>query len=193
LAVVPVPAAGSAWGGLNEFPAPTTSDGETPIKRPAQAALEADRHNQVIREWLLGYLAQVMPAPGQRPDTMLGPYLAMRKASGSMSLKLMAGDVERAEALAKSSGLTVAECIEIYSQLNLRNTPSWQGGSLLEKGKMKSKKKLKKAGKAAVELYNRPIIPDSNDAQKRAQGFQDFAMMYRATRQQIFNDPRFGR
>jgi hypothetical protein len=65
----------------------------------------------------------------------------------------------------------------------------------------KSDKRLQKAlrkrvgipdspGKAAAQILSRPIVPDSSDVQKRAQGFPDFVALYYAGRQQLV-DQRF--
>jgi hypothetical protein len=44
----------------------------------------------------------------------------------------------------------------------------------------------------ADRVLNTVIRPDSADAQKRAQGFADFKVLYNATRRDITdNDPRF--
>src|SRR6516162_5740519 len=44
--------------------------------------------------------------------------------------------------------------------------------------------------KQAAEILSRPIVPDSSDTTKRAQGFQDFQQLYYATRQQL-GGPKF--
>jgi hypothetical protein len=50
-------------------------------------------------------------------------------------------------------------------------------------------KRLAKANKAvelrAAQLLQAPIVPDTSDIAKRSQNLQDFALLYRAGRQQM--------
>jgi hypothetical protein len=46
--------------------------------------------------------------------------------------------------------------------------------------------------KQAAEILSRPIVPDTSDMAKRAQGYQDFRALYYAGRQQLVG-PRYQR
>jgi hypothetical protein len=81
---------------------------------------------------------------GQACGTKLG------KRSNAM-LKLEKGDVEAADRLAKLSGLTFEECLKIYSDLNVMNTPSYLGGELIEKGSDTTPRERRRLEKAAME------------------------------------------
>ena len=70
--------------------------------------------------------------PGQQCGTRLG------KRSKAM-FKLEADDVEAARRLSKLTGYTFEECLKAYSDVNEMNTPSYEGGTLIQKkGETKS-------------------------------------------------------
>ena len=79
--------------------------------------------------------------PGQLCGTRLG------KRSKAM-FKLEAGDVEAAERMSKLTGYTFAECVKAYSDVNEMNTPSYEGGTLIQKKGDQKAVILEKLGKA---------------------------------------------
>src|SRR5215469_11353538 len=117
-------------------------------------ALEILRHNQRVAEamasvarlrgggaaldearrkfWAMGIDA-LIPVPGQQHDTRLSDVV-ITKGKALIKLKLEAGDVEAAERLARETGKSFDECLELYSAINIMNTPSYQGGELIQKG-----------------------------------------------------------
>ena len=80
---------------------------------------------------LSGYLSET--AADEAPDGHLGSRVGLRKGSTVLQLKLEAGDVQRAEELARETGCSFDECIKIYSDINILNTPSYLGGELIAK------------------------------------------------------------
>ena len=93
------------------------------------------RHqNQGARAYLSNYL-DAADASAEAADGHLGSTIGLRKANEAMTLnlKLMEGDVEGAERLSKRTGLSFDECLKIYSDLNILNTPSYLGGGLIQK------------------------------------------------------------
>src|SRR5215472_7515969 len=89
--------------------------------------------NQRARAYLSNYLDA--DASDEAADGHLGSTIGLRKANEAMTLnlKLMEGDVEGAERLSKRTGLSFDECLKIYSDLNILNTPSYLGGGLIQK------------------------------------------------------------
>jgi hypothetical protein len=95
----------------------------------------ARHQNQTARAYLSNYL-DAADTSGEAADGHLGSKFGLRKRANeamTLNLKLMEGDVERASVLAKQSGLSLDACIKIYSELNIRNTPSYQGGEMIQK------------------------------------------------------------
>jgi hypothetical protein len=107
----------------------------------ANSDLRASR----LRQWLCDHLERTAPAEGQRLDTRLGTI------EGWTTMKLLAGDIEAAEKLAKAEGITLAKALAIYSALNIANTPSYAGGTLISKKGDSVKKSSKKAAKAVAK------------------------------------------
>jgi hypothetical protein len=96
-----------------------------------------------------------------------------------IKLKLEAGDVERAEALAKETGLSFDECIKIYSDINIMNTPSYQGGQLIQKAGG-----LPPSAQAALRELD--LASENHAAAKRGHGIDPYvtkANLDRATTQ----------
>jgi hypothetical protein len=66
-----------------------------------------------------------------------------------------------------------------------------KGIPVKSKAQKKAARKLHKASqKAAAEILARPIVPDTSDPVRKAQGFSDFQALYHAGRRQLF-DQRF--
>jgi len=109
----------------------------------------AELERAKVEFWARGIEA-LIPLPGQRPDSAIIPDIVITKGASVIKLKLEAGDVEAAERLAKETGKSFDECLKIYSDLNIMNTPSYMGGELIQKGaKVTLKKKLKKQAERA--------------------------------------------
>src|SRR5262249_41131031 len=95
--------------------------------------------NQRARAYLSNYLDEA-DASGEAADGHLGSRVGLRKRANpgmTLNLKLMEGDVERAEVLAKETGLSFDECIKIYCEINIRHTPSYMGGEMIQKAEGK--------------------------------------------------------
>jgi hypothetical protein len=95
----------------------------------------ARHQNQGARAYLSNYL-DAADTSGEAADGHLGSQYGLRKRANevmTLNLKLMEGDVERAEALAKQTGLSFDYCLKVYSDLNIRNTPSYMGGEMIQK------------------------------------------------------------
>jgi hypothetical protein len=131
-------------------------------QRRVAEALEAERvHNrrledemarlanqlQAMKDWWRLYGA--VPRPGQPYDTFIEEQeRRFTRGSAVLDLKLEAGDIAIAERLAKQTGRPLDACIKAISQVNIMNTPSYEGGTLIRKGDAKLKpKKLKKLAK----------------------------------------------
>ena len=117
--------------------------------------------NQRMRGYLSRYLDDA-DVSNEVSDSHLG-RIGLKKGCIVIKLKLEAGDVERAEVLAKETGLSFDECIKIYSDINIMNTPSYQGGELIQK-----------AGglppSALVALRELDLASENHAAAKRAHG-----------------------
>jgi hypothetical protein len=74
-----------------------------------------------------------------------------------------------------------------------KRTVAERGITVKSNKQKKAAKRLHKASqKWVAEVAARPIVPDTSDMQKRAQGFADFQALYYAGRQQL-GGPRFDR
>jgi hypothetical protein len=73
------------------------------------------------------------------------------------------------------------------AQCRAQRTMAKAGG-----GAVKKSKQQKQLAKQGQKILARPIVPDSSDMAKRAQGYADFVALYRAGRVDITHaDPRF--
>ena len=112
------------------------------------STMPADRaRNQEMRAYLSQHLEEAMPQ--HAPDGQLGTMIGLKKGKTVTKLILKAGDIEGAERLAKRTGLPLKDCIKIYSDVNVLNSPSYTGGDLIQKGGGKSKKAKKLAKRYA--------------------------------------------
>jgi hypothetical protein len=127
-------------------------------------------------------LEHLRPIPGQRPDTALADVVITKKGKSVLQLKLMAGDVEAAERLSKTTGLPLGECLEVYSRLNILNTPSYMGGDLIEKGGAMTPKQRQKQLKEFVDNYQ---MTGSDTSLDKAV----FVYRYRQLGQQVVQRP----
>jgi hypothetical protein len=116
--------------------------------------------------WARGTEAFIV-LPGQASDTAL-TNVVITKRGDVIKLKLEAGDVEAAERLAKKTGKSYAECLKIYSDLNIRNTPSYMGGELIEKGASVTPKERRKQEKKTAEFIANYRMTGTGDAVEKA-------------------------
>jgi len=112
--------------------------------RGGGAALEAAK-----REFWARSAQHLQPVPGQRSDSPMTDVVIVK----GNKMHLAAGDIEGAAKLAKREGISLKKAIEIYSEINKINQPSYLGGDLLEKDVVKksSKKAIAKAVRFAVD------------------------------------------
>jgi hypothetical protein len=116
--------------------------------------------NADMRQWLADDMARRDPEPGQLPDTLLGTMIGLKKRSKAM-FKPEADDVEAARRLSKLTGYTFEECLKAYSDVNEMNTPSYEGGTLIQKKGEQKAVILEKLGKS-------PAPPTSAQAPRLA-------------------------
>src|SRR6516164_2708353 len=55
---------------------------QSPLGTLERKKAEYDAHNDALRFWLGRYLEEVLPDPGQPPDTMLGSKIGLKKGAG---------------------------------------------------------------------------------------------------------------
>jgi hypothetical protein len=84
------------------------------------------------------------PVPGQRRDSAMTDIVITKGAS-----KLTKDDWKLAKRMAKEKGMSLEKALWAIEQVNDLNTPSYQGGSLLEKGGELLQKKVTNAKRAA--------------------------------------------
>jgi hypothetical protein len=114
-------------------------------------------------------------------------HLAKRSDAGIIAKiyeapeRIKKGDRRMAERIARETGRSFKEALGAMRQTEQ-----------LKQERIEAVKKLVKTAEREADRVLRTVIrPDSASAQKRAQDFEDWKILYKALRQPLSNDPKF--